>query len=72
MPVPLLLEDSGWVMNDVIATLAVTIETFAGAEPALVPSIRGQGEPFAVRGCGPHTEHVADPFKSRLRNRNFS
>ena len=49
MPVPLLLEDSGWVMNDVIATPAVTNAMFTGAEPALVPSIRGQGEPFVVR-----------------------
>jgi hypothetical protein len=39
-------------MNDVIATPAVTNETFTGAEPALVPSIRGQGEPFAVRDVG--------------------
>ena len=59
MPVPLLLEDSGWAINDVIATPAVTNEMFTGA---LVPSIRG--EPFAVR---PHAEQVADPFKSRLR-----
>jgi hypothetical protein len=52
LSVPLLLEDSGWAMNDVIATPAVTNETFTGAEPALVPSIRGQGEPFAVRDVG--------------------